>query len=190
MPCHYEIVLHSDSSLWVLTNCEAARVLIIRAAKVAFIVGFALHASLVVFGNVTDYGTNLEFVQHVLAMDTIFRSSTIRYRAITDPSLQQAAYLLIIVTEAAIAVLCWLGAYRLLRVIRADLHTFNRAKTMSVAGLTLGILLWQVAFMTIAGEWFGMWMSHQWNGVPDAFHIVMILYATLILLIIPDNELR
>jgi len=24
-------------------------------------------------------------------------------------------------------------------------------------GLTLGLLLWQVGFMTIGGEWFGMW---------------------------------
>ena len=69
--------------------------------------------------------------------------------------------------------LCLLGAYRL---IRAAPH-LQPAKTMSVAGLTLG-------------EWFGMWVSHQWNGVPYAFHIVMILYAVLILLIIPDNELR
>lgn len=83
--------------------------LAIRIAKIALVAAFALHASLIVFGNVTDYGTNLEFVRHVLAMDTIFPSSTIRYRAITDPALQQAAYLLIIAIETAIAVLCWLG---------------------------------------------------------------------------------
>jgi predicted small integral membrane protein len=116
--------------------------------------------------------------------------SAIRYRAITDPMLQQAAYLLIIATEAAVAVLCWLGAYRLLRVFRADGCAFNRAKTISIVGLTLGILLWQVAFMTIAGEWFGMWMSEQWNGVLDAFRLVMILYASLIFLVVRDDDLR
>lgn len=58
--------------------------LVIRAAKIALVAGFALPASLVVFGNATDYATNFEFVRHVLLMDTIFPSATIRYRAIID----------------------------------------------------------------------------------------------------------
>jgi predicted small integral membrane protein len=160
----------------------------IRAAKIAFVAGFALHASLVVFGNVTDYGTNFEFVRHVLSMDTVFPTATIAYRAIVNPVLHHAAYLIIIVTEAVVAALCWLGAYRLVRAVRSEARAFNRAKPVAVAGLTLGILLWQIGFITIAGEWFGMWMSHQWNGVPDAFRIVMILYAGLILLAMPDGE--
>ena len=45
----------------------------------------------VAFGNVSDYDTNFAFIQHVLSMDTIFERSTIRYRAITDPTLQRAA---------------------------------------------------------------------------------------------------
>ena len=75
---------------------------------------------LVAFGNLTDYDTNLAFIQHVLSMDTIFVSSTIKYRAITDPALQRAAYALIIATEAATAVLCWIGAAALARRLFAD----------------------------------------------------------------------
>lgn len=163
--------------------------LAVRIAKIALIAGFALHASFVVFGNVTDYGTNLEFVQHVLSMDTVFPGTTIKYRAITDPTLHQIAYLLVIVIEAVVAALCWLGSYRLLRALRSDGRAFNQAKPTAVAGLTLGILLWQVGFVTIGGEWFGMWMSHQWNGVPSAFRFAMILYASLILLIMRDYDL-
>ena len=59
----------------------------IRAAKAALVAAIALFASLVAFGNVTDYNTNFVFVQHVLSMDTIFPFSTIKYRAITAPSL-------------------------------------------------------------------------------------------------------
>jgi predicted small integral membrane protein len=164
--------------------------LAVRAAKIASVAGFALHASLVAFGNATDYGTNLEFVQHVLSMDTIFPNSTIRYRAITSPVLHQIAYLLIIVTETLVAALCWLGAYRLLRAVRGDGQTFNRAKPIAVAGLALGIMLWQVGFITIAGEWFGMWQSAQWNGVPDAFRFAMLLYASLIFLVMRDDDLE
>src|ERR671935_1167222 len=95
----------------------------IRAAKVALVAAVALFASLVTFGNLTDYNTNFAFVQHVLSMDTIFSFSTIKYRAITDPALHHAAYALIIATEAAVAVLCWIGAIVLARRIRAEART-------------------------------------------------------------------
>jgi predicted small integral membrane protein len=162
--------------------------IIVRLAKIAMVAAIALFASLVAFGNITDYGTNLAFVQHVLSMDTIFERSTIRYRAIDSPALQQLAYAAIIATEALTAVLCWVGAFMLLRHLRADAGAFNRAKAIAVAGLTLGFLLWQVGFMTIGGEWFGMWQSKSWNGVPDAFRFVMVITAVLIFLVLPDDD--
>jgi predicted small integral membrane protein len=164
--------------------------LVIRAAKVALVAAVALFATLVAFGNMTDYETNFMFVQHVLMMDTLFPVSTIKYRAITNPALHHAAYALIIATETVTAILCWLGAFALLRRLRADSRTFNRAKPLAVAGLTLGFLLWHVGFMSIGGEWFGMWQSHQWNGVPSAFRFVMVIAAVLILVVLPDGELE
>ena len=163
----------------------------IRAAKVATVAAIALFASLVAFGNLTDYDTNLAFVRHVLSMDTIFASSAIKYRAITDPTLQRAVYALIIATEAATAVLCWIGAGVLARRLRADAAAFNRAKSLAIVGLTLGFLLWHVGFMSIGGEWFGMWESQRWNGVPSAFRdFLMTSIAVLIFVAIPDQELE
>jgi predicted small integral membrane protein len=161
----------------------------VRAAKVTMVAAVALFASLAAFGNVTDYGTNLAFVQHVLAMDTIFPESTIRWRAVTSPGLQLAAYLLIIAAEALMAVLCWIGALALLRRLHAGARAFNRAKGCAVAGLTLGFLLWQLGFMTIGGEWFGMWQSQQWNGVPSAFRFTAVILAVLIFVAMPDEEI-
>ena len=163
--------------------------IVIRIAKIAMVAAIALFATIVAFGNITDYGTNLAFVQHVLSMDTIFERSTIRYRAITSPALHHAAYAVIIATEAATALLCWIGALALLRRLRADAGAFNRAKGLAVAGLTLGFLLWQVGFMTIGGEWFGMWQSKSWDGVPSAFRFVMVIMAVLIFVAMPDREL-
>jgi predicted small integral membrane protein len=160
----------------------------IRAAKIALVAAIALFASLVAFGNITDYGTNFVFVQHVLSMDTVFPFSTIKYRAITSPALHHAAYVLIIATEVVVAALCWIGACVLLRRIHADAATFNRSKAAAVAGLTLGFLLWQAGFMSIGGEWFGMWQSQQWNGVPSAYRFVVIIAAVLIFLALPDAE--
>src|SRR5215211_6285548 len=128
----------------------------IRAAKIVLVAAIALFASLVAFGNLTDYNTNFVFVQHVLSMDTVFPFSTITYRAITSPALHHTAYALIIAAEITIAVLCWIGAYILVRNLRAKATTFNGAKTFAILGLTLGFLLWQVGFMAIGGEWFGI----------------------------------
>ncbi len=161
----------------------------LRLAKVAIVAAVAAFATLVAFGNVTDYGTNLVFVQHVLSMDTIFPGSTIGYRAITSPALHHAAYALIIAAEAATAVLCWMGAVTLLRQRRAPAAAFNRAKAWAIAGLTLGFLTWQFGFMTVGGEWFGMWQSPQWNGVPSAFRFAVVIVAVLILVAMRDEEI-
>jgi len=160
----------------------------IRIAKIVTVAAVALFATLVAFGNITDYDTNFEFVRHVLTMDTIFPSSTIRYRAITSPALHHVAYALIIAAEAVIAGLCWIGAWRLARCLRAGAAAFNGAKTFAVAGLTLGFLLWNVGFMTIGGEWFGMWQSAQWNGVPSAFRFVVVILGVLIFVAMPDRD--
>jgi predicted small integral membrane protein len=163
--------------------------LVLRAAKVGVVAAFALHASLVTFGNLTDYGTNFAFVRHVMSMDTIFPDSTITWRAISNPALHHAAYALIIAIEGAVALLCWIGAWRLLRVVLAEARVFNQAKAFAVAGFALGLALWQVGFITIAGEWFGVWMSQQWNGIESAFRFVAILLGGLIFVAMRDGEL-
>ena len=153
-----------------------------RYAKLLLIGGLALLVSLVAFGNLTDYGSNFAFVQHVLAMDTIFPDATIRYRAITTPWLQHAAYALIIATQVATAALLWAGAWRMWSRRRDPAALFRRAKGLATAGLSLGVLLWLVGFMAIGGEWFGMWMSTQWNGIETSFRLVALLLGALIYL--------
>jgi predicted small integral membrane protein len=160
--------------------------LILRLSKVACVAAVALFASVVAFGNVTDYGTNWAFVQHVLAMDTIFPDSTIRWRAVTAPTLQQASYIAIIAAEALTALLCWIGAWRLLAATHAPAGAFAAAKGFAIAGLTLGFLIWQVGFMTIGGEWFGMWQSTQWNGIASAFRFQITILAVLIYVALPE----
>jgi predicted small integral membrane protein len=159
---------------------------IIRLSKTAMVAAIAFFATLTAFGNITDYDTNWAFVQHVLSMDTIDPTATIKYRAIDNHMLETAGYLTIITAETLTAILCWIGAARLLAA-SADAAAFNRAKGFAVAGLTLGFLLWQVGFMSIGGEWFGMWMSAKWNGVPDAFRFFVTILMVLIYLVLPDR---
>jgi predicted small integral membrane protein len=164
--------------------------IVTRLAKIAIVAAIAAFATLVALDNITDYGTNFAFVQHVLSLDSVFPDSTITYRAITSPALHHAAYAVIIAAEALAAALCWAGAIALLRRLRAQAAAFNGAKAWSIAGLTLGFLTWQFGFMTIGGEWFGMWMSKQWNGVPSAFRFAMVIIAVLIFIGMRDEEIE
>ena len=163
--------------------------MIVRLCKIAVLAAVALWIALVAFGNLSDYGSNWPFVQHVLAMDTIFPDAHIRYRAIHSSLLQHAAYALIIAAEALAAVLCWLGAWRLWRARRATAAAFQRAKRIAVLGLAVGVLLWLGGFVAIGGEWFGMWMSSQWNGIESAFRFAIVLLAMLLWLGQRDDEL-
>jgi len=163
--------------------------IITRLSKTALVAAIAFFASLVAFGNITDYGTNFAFVMHVFAMDTIFPDATIKYRAIESPFIQNLGYILIIAAETLTAVLCWAGAFVMLRGCRASANVFNRSKAIAIAGLTLGFLVWQVGFMSVGGEWFGMWMSKTWNGVPDAFRFFITIITVLIYVVLPDSEL-
>jgi predicted small integral membrane protein len=162
--------------------------LLLRVVKIALVASIALFASLVAFGNVTDYDTNFEFVRHVLMMDTTFPHSGVRYRAISSPALHHAAYIAIIITEATIGILCWLGAAALLRKLKSPSVEFNAAKSLSYAGLGLGLLLWQTGFIIIGGEWFSMWQSSTWNGVPAAFRFAVLIGMTLLIVALPETD--
>lgn len=164
--------------------------MIFRLTKILVMAALALQISLVAFGNITDYGTNLAFVQHVLAMDTIFPDATIHYRAITSVPLQHAAYVLIIAFETLAAILCWSGAWRMWRSRRATAVRFQRAKGLAAMGLSVGLLIWLVGFMGVGGEWFGMWMSDHWNGIQSAFRLAILLLAALIYLQQRDAEVE
>ena len=90
----------------------------------------ALFFVLVAFGNITDYGTNWQFVRHVLAMDTIFPDSTLTWRAITD-KVVAVAYWLIIAWEAATAIILIIAVVRLAAACRIE-HRFADAKPLAI----------------------------------------------------------
>jgi predicted small integral membrane protein len=163
--------------------------MVIRIAKIVMVAVIAVFMSIVAFDNVTDYGTNFVFVQHVLSMDTVSPAATTTYRAIRSPELQRVAYASIIAAEAITAVLCWAGTALLLRKLQASAAAFNRAKALSIVGLALAFLIYEFGFITIGGEWFGMWMSHEWNGQQSAFRFAILNLGVLLFLAVPDAEI-
>lgn len=167
--------------------CSLSTMKAIRLAKVAMVTFFGLLAAVVVFGNVTDYGSNYNFVTHVLSMDTTFPGNTIMYRAITSTWIHHALYWLIIATEAVITILCLWGAYNMCKKLNASAEEFHQSKKIAIIAMVLSSALWFFGFQVVAGEWFGMWMS-KWNGLPDATRLCLSIYATLIFISLKNDD--
>jgi predicted small integral membrane protein len=163
--------------------------LIARYAKIVMSLALAAFCLLVTFDNITDYGTNYLFLQHVMSMDTTFPGNALMYRSVTNPVLWQIAYALIIAAEGVTGILFLAGAIRLIQVRNAPGAVFNHAKTLVIAAGTLAFLVWFFGFMVVAGEWFAMWQSQTWNGQEPAFRFYMAVLGVLIFVALPDGDL-
>ncbi len=85
-------------------------------------------------------------------------------------------------------ILCWWGGIQLVRNLKAPAATFHQTKNIAIAGLTLSLLMWFVAFLTIGGEWFLMWQSKTWNGQEAAFRMFTVVGIVLLFLVTKDEE--
>jgi predicted small integral membrane protein len=160
--------------------------MMLRLAKVLLIFGVAVFFTLVVFNNVTDYGSNYEFVRHVLMMDSTFPGNHGMWRAINSPGIHTAFYVAIIAWEFVTMLLCWWGGCRLATMLTASARDFQIAKGMAIAALTLSLLMWLVAFLSLGGEWFLMWQSKNWNGQEAAFRMFTVTGIVLLFVVMPE----
>jgi len=153
-----------------------------RIAKTVSVSAIGIQSLFIVLGNITDYDTNYQFVEHVLKMETTFSHSRIHYRSLDNPILFQASYGLIIGLEMLMSGCCLRGSWLLIKHLKSDPITFHAAKNWAVAGLTIGILIWFLGFEVVGGEWFAMWQSTSWNGLTSAERMVSFQVLTLLLL--------
>jgi predicted small integral membrane protein len=84
--------------------------------------------------------------------------------------------------------LMWTGGIVLVRKLRGSALSFNLAKRISIAALTLSLVMWLVAFLTIGAEWFLMWQSKTWNGQEAAFRMFTVVGVILVFVAMPDRE--
>lgn len=164
-----------------------AGLLNIRLWKTFMVLSVGVWGVLVASGNLLDYDSNWQFVRHVLSMDTVFPDNKLRYRAITDPTIQAAGYWLIIATEWLMGLTCLAGAWRLFRT-RKDAQAFVAAKPLAAAGLVLVFLLYYLGFVVIGGEWFSMWQSSIWNGQGKAAIFAGCAVAVLLVLLQREEQ--
>ena len=154
----------------------------------------ALYMLLVAFGNITDYGTNFDFVSHVLSMDTTNfgapagegLDSDVMWRAIEADWVHHLAYIGVIIWEsaAAIVLLCSLWAW--LRASRT--RSFDLARRLGTIGLAMILVLFMGGFIAIGGEWFQMWRSTSWNGLEPAFRNSVLAAFGIVLMHLPSPQ--
>ncbi len=160
----------------------------LRTAKALLPAALGFFLLLVVFDNLTDYGSNYGFVYHVLAMDTTFPGNHGLWRSIHNVPIYHLFYASIICWEALAGGLLLIGAWRLWQARAGSAAEFAAAKRIVIAGLTLNLLQWLVAFITVGGEWFMMWQSKIWNGQDAAARMFMVAGIILIFVSGRDDE--
>jgi len=159
----------------------------LRACKTLLVFSVAIFYTLVVMNNTTDYNSNYQFVRHVLMMDSTFPGNHGMWRAINSPALHTAFYITIIAWEALTMILCWWGGARM-AAAAGSAEAFSRAKNLAIFALTLGLLQWSIAFLSVGGEWFLMWQSKSWNGQDAAFRMFTVIGVVLLFVSLKDED--
>jgi predicted small integral membrane protein len=158
----------------------------VRLCKTVLVAIIAFFFILIAFSNLADPETNRSFVRHVLAMDTIFSDSTLKWRAITDQRLVAAAFISIVFWEMLTAAVLVYATLRLLAACR-DETRFMRAKPAAVLGLTFGLVLYGLGFTAIGGEWFMMWQATTWNSLDSAARFTLLNGIVLLAVLMPER---
>ncbi|WP_200308714.1 DUF2165 domain-containing protein [Streptomyces adelaidensis] len=165
---------------------QTPRASLLPLASTLLVGTVALYMALVAFSNITDFGTNQQFVQHVFAMDTTFKDEDLMWRAIESKGIQNAAYVLIIIWETISALVLIAATCFWARALGR--RTFHTARRYSTLGLLMTLLLFGAGFIAIGGEWFVMWQSGDWNGLDAALRVFLLSGVVLLVTYLPTND--
>ena len=145
----------------------------LRAAKTALVFAVALFYSLVVFSNITDYNSNYQLIRHVLMMDSTFPDNHGMWRAINSPAVHTVFYIIdhhLGVDHHGSLLVGRRFAWRAPARQQRPPHSIKPSAWRS-SRLTISLLMWLVAFLSVGAEWFLMWQSKTWNGQEAAFRM-------------------
>jgi predicted small integral membrane protein len=146
----------------------------LRVSKAVLVLAIALFYTILVLNNITDYGSNYEFVRHVLRMDSTLPGNHLMWRAFTSPLVHTVFYIAIIAWESVTMLLCWWAGVRLLKSYRADRAQFAAALNLAVIALTTSLLMWLVAFLDVGGRMVSdvAVANMEWPGrsIPNVYH--------------------
>lgn len=135
---------------------------------------------LVGFTNVTDYATNLSFVQKVARMEGLFTGEALRWRRVEKPWIHHLLYVCIIFWELLCGILAVVGAWRMFGCRRSEPTAFAAASVASTYAYGLAELLWFGGFVTVAGEWFLMWRGEGADTQGTALQLSIVFLLLLL----------
>jgi predicted small integral membrane protein len=139
-----------------------------------------LYYLLVAFDNVSNPSANWKFVRAVLSLDGVPSSSGFGWRAMHSPTLQGAAYAVIIVGECIAGGLLCAGAFRGWAARRSG-RQWCGVQWMTFYGAMSGLTIFYLAFIVIGGNWFVMYLNDEWNGLGVAFQNAVLTSMTVVI---------
>lgn len=154
-----------------------------RWEKIILLLSSALSLSIVFADNILAYDINFEYIQHIMSMDTTLKHPKLYWRAVHNPILYHACFILIILFEGVSSLLLWIGAYHLIMKIHASPSDFQSAKSWSLLGLLLALILYSFIFFTIASQWFASWQSALWNAKNASLPFIILLGLNYLILV-------
>lgn len=159
----------------------------LRISKILIVLAVAAFFTITVFNNIIDYEKTFTFIKHTLSMDTTAQNSHFMNRAILDPMIQHAAFVFIIIFQGIIALLCWIGAFNMMKHLCYDSSHFSTSKQIAILGCSLGFMLYALGFLVIAGQWFMMRESIAWNVQNSVHMFLTFLGVSMIYLCLVDE---
>jgi predicted small integral membrane protein len=134
-----------------------------------------------------DTDTNRHAVGAVLSMKATIHNPGVDWRAVTNSTVANIAYVLIVIWEYLTAFVLLAAGGVWCRVLTGRPRGLETAVKLSSLGWTMGIVLFLGGFLTIAGEWFRMWGNDDVNASSAALQNFLIAAVGLILVHLPES---
>ena len=120
----------------------------------------AIWGLLSLLNDVTDFpGTVDSAIRPMIAMTDTYGNPQQTWRAITAPWAAPLGLVGIIVVETLAGIFAAIGVILMAVHFRGSAADFARGKASMMLGAVMGILVWGIGFMVIAGDWFLAWQA-------------------------------
>ena len=135
----------------------------LRIAKILLILAVAAWGYIAAAHNILDWEGTLGAVTSVTSMTT-FEGGADSWQAIENPILSLLGGLFIASSKLLAALLCTLGAFRMIGVRNGSAMQFDQAKRAALAGCAVAVFMLFGGFIVIAETFFELWRSDAMRG--------------------------
>jgi predicted small integral membrane protein len=146
--------------------------------KTLVVGGYAIYLSLFVLNNVTDPVTNSGAIEPMMTMRALKEDPPVGrrvvWRAIDSPRIHRASYVLVILMQAATAILLWRAGVLMVDAIAGGYAAGDIRSAMAAANLGMLVLLALAFAFVLGGLWFVSWVK---MGSVEQAHTTLLFIA-------------